>query len=183
MEAAQYYKEYLAGDDDALAQIIRLYKDGLIFYLNGYVRDITVAEELTQETFVKLVIKRPKFSGNASFKTWLYTVGRNVALDHMRRSKGTEVSIEDCPEAFDEEQELERIYLRQEDQILVHRSMGKLKQEYRQVLWLLYFENFTNKEAARILRKTTHNVEVLAYRARKALKTKLLEEGYVYEEL
>ena len=183
MDGAQYYQKYLDGDDSALAQIIRLYKDGLILYLNGYTRDILLAEELTEETFVKLVLKRPRFSGHASFKTWLYTVGRNIALDHMRRSKGRDVSLEDCPEALDEEQDLERTYIQQEDRILVHRAMRKLKQEYQQILWLLYFENFTHKEAAHILKKTTHNVETTAYRARKALKTKLLEEGYVYEKL
>ena len=183
MNGTQYYLAYLTGDDSALAQIICLYKDGLILYLNGYVKDITVAEELTEETFVKLVIKRPKFSGNASFKTWLYTVGRNVALDYLRRSKRNDVPLEDCPKAFDEEQDLERTYIQQEDRILIHRAMKKLKQEYRQVLWLLYFEEFTHKEAACILQKTTHNVETIAYRARKALKSKLLEEGYVYEKL
>lgn len=183
MDGAYYYQKYLDGDDSALAQIIRLYKDGLILYLNGYTRDILLAQELTEETFVKLVLKRPRFFGHAFFKTWLYTVGRNIALDHMRRSKGREVSLEECPEALDEEQDLERSYIQQEDRILVHRAMRKLKQEYQQILWLLYFENFTHKEAARILKKTTHNVETTAYRARKALKTKLLEEGYVYEKL
>lgn len=183
MDGTEYYQEYLAGDEGALAQIIRLYKDGLILYLSGYVKDITLAEELTEETFVKLVMKRPRFSGNASFKTWLYAVGRNAALDYLRRHKPREVSLEDCPEAFDEEQDLERTYIQQEDRILVQRAMKKLKLEYRQVLWLLYFEDFTHKEAARILRKTTHNVETIAYRARQALKTKLLEEGYVYEKL
>lgn len=183
MDGAQYYWEYLDGDDSALAQIIRLYKDGLILYLNGYVKSIMVAEELAEETFVKLVIRRPRFFGHASFKTWLYAVGRNVALDYLRRCKHRDVSLDDCSEAFDEEQGLERTYIRQEDRFLVHSAMKKLKREYRQVLWLLYFEDFTHKEAARILRKTTHNVEVMAYRARQALKTKLLEEGYVYEKL
>lgn len=183
MDGTQYYREFLDGDDSALAEIIRIYKDGLILYLNGYVKSIAVAEELTEDTFVKLVIKRPRFFGHASFKTWLYTVGRNVALDYLRTSKPKEVSLDDLPEAFDEEQDLEWAYIRQEDRILVHRAMKELKQEYRQVLWLLYFEGFTHKEAAHILQKTTHNVETLAYRARQALKNKLLEEGYVYEKL
>ena len=61
--------------------------------------------------------------------------------------------------------------------------MKKLKQEYRQVLWLAYFEGFTYPEIGRILRKTTHNVETMAYRARLALKKILTEEGYVYENL
>ena len=183
MDGTQYCRKFLDGDDSALAEIIRIYKDGLILYLNGYVKSIAVAEELTEDTFVKLVIKRPRFFGHASFKTWLYTVGRNVALDYLRTGKPKEVSLDDLPEAFDEEQDLEWAYIRQEDRILVHRAMKELKQEYRQVLWLLYFEGFTHKETAHILHKTTHSVETMAYRARQALKNKLLEEGYVYEKL
>lgn len=183
MDGTKYYQDYLNGDDTALAQIIRLYKDGLILYLNGYVKNIVTAEDLTEETFVKLVIRRPRFLGHGSFKTWLYTVGRNIALDYLRVRKPREVSLDECPEAFDEEQDLEQTYIRQEDRILLHRAMKKMKQEYRDVLWLIYFEGFTHKEVARILRKTTHNVETMAYRARQALKTKLLEEGFIYEKL
>ena len=183
MDGTKYYMDYLNGDNSALAQIIRLYKDGLILYLNGYVKNIATAEELTEDTFVKLVIRRPSFFGHASFKTWLYAVARNVALDYIRVSKRREVSLDECPEIFDEEQDLEQTYIRQEDRILIHRALKKLKQEYRDVLWLIYFEGFTHKEVARILRKTTHNVETMAYRARQVLKIKLLEEGYVYEKL
>ena len=183
MDGKDYYQKFLAGEEWALSEIIRMYKDGLLLYLNGYVNDLSLADELTEETFVKLVVKRPRFFAKASFKTWLYTVGRNIALDHLRRSKGKEVSIEDCPEISDDEQELERSYIRREERILLHRALKHLKPEYRQLLHLLYFENFSQKEAARILKKTTHSVETLAYRARKALKTKLLEEGFVYEKL
>ena len=73
------YRRYLDGDDGGMTEIIRLYKDGLIFYINGFVRDILTAEELTEETFFRLAVKKPKFSGKSSFKTWLYTVGRNAA--------------------------------------------------------------------------------------------------------
>lgn len=183
MECAECYQRYLNGDNSGLTQIIGMFKDGLILYLNTYVRDVLVAEELTEETFVKLVLKKPKFSGNASFKTWLYSIGRNIAMDYLRRSKSKRIPLEDCPEIVDDEIDLERSYIQQEDRIFVHRAMRKLKPEYQQVLWLIYFEGFSNKEAGRILGKTTHNVETMAYRARNALKIKLIEEGYVYEEL
>ena len=183
MDGAQYYKNFLRGDNDALAQIICMFKDGLILYLNGYVKDISVAEELTEETFVKLVLKRPKFSGHATFKTWLYTIARNVAVDYLRRNKKREISVEECPELCDEEKNLEASYIRLEDRILLHRAVRKLKPEYSRILWLVYFENFSHKEVARILGKTTHNVEATVSRARQALKIKLLEEGYVYEKL
>lgn len=183
MDISKYYKMFLNGDNNGLAQIISTFKDGLILYLNTYVRNIAVAEELTEETFVKLVLKKPRFSGDASFKTWLYSIGRNIALDYLRKSKKREISLDSYPEILDDEKNLEQNYIQFESRILVHRAMRKLKAEYQQVLWLIYFEKFTCKETARILGKTPHNVETMAYRARNALKIKLIEEGYIYEEL
>ena len=177
------YQRFLSGDESGLAEIICTYKDGLILYLNGYVNDLSTAEELTEETFVKLILKRPQFSKRCAFKTWLYAIGRNTALDHLRRSKKPEVSLEEYPQLGDEEESLEHACIQQEDKRMLHQCMKKLKQEYRQVLWLAYFEGFTYPEIGRILRKTTHNVETMAYRARLALKKILTEEGYVYENL
>lgn len=178
-----HYQRFLQGDNSALEDIIRAYRDGLMLYLNGIVGDIRLAEELTEDVFVKLVIKRPRFFGNSTFKTWLYTVGRNVARDYFRRCKRQTVPLDECAHLSDEEKDLERSYIVAQDRIVVHRAMGKLKPEYRQILWLVYFEDFPLSQAARIMGKTTHSVETLAYRARKALKEKLTQEGYVYEKL
>lgn len=176
------YQRFLAGDESGLAQIICAYKDGLILYLNGYVHDISLAEELTEETFVKLVLKRPRFSGDSAFKTWLYTIARHVAIDYLRRKK-QDVSTEDCKELADEQADLERTFLQQEQKLQLYEAIEQLKPEYRQVLWLYYFADFSHKEIARILGKSTHNVEMLASRARQALKTILNKEGFVYEAL
>ena len=176
------YQRFLAGDESGLAQIICAYKDGLILYLNGYVHDISLAEELTEETFVKLVLKRPRFSGDSAFKTWLYTIARHVAIDYLRRKKQN-VSTEDCKELVDEQADLERTFLQQEQKLQLYEAIEQLKPEYRQVLWLYYFADFSHKEIARILGKSTHNVEMLASRARQALKTILNKEGFVYEAL
>lgn len=177
------YQRFLSGDNDALTQLIHMYRDGLMLYLSGYTGNLCLAEELTEEVFVKLVLKRPKFAGRSIFKTWLYKVGRNVALDHLRRHRQSLIPLEECGEISDEEKELEQAFIAEEDRILLHRTMRKLKPEYRQILWLVYFEGFSLKEAAGIMGKTTHNTETLVYRARKALKEKLMQEGYVYEEL
>ncbi len=177
------YRRFLSGDNSGLEEIICVYKDGLILYLHGVVNDLQLAEELTENTFVKLVVKRPRFSQQSAFKTWLYTIGRNTAIDHLRRSRKAELPLEDCLQISDEEEGLEQRYIQQENKIMVHRCIKKLKQEYQQVLWLAYFEGFSYKEIARILHKTTHNIETIAYRARQALKTKLIMEGYEYENL
>lgn len=183
-DAIDSYRRFLSGDNSGLEEIIGVYRDGLMIYLNGFVGDICIAEELTEETFVKLVLKRPRFLQRSAFKTWLYAIARNLAFDHLRRHSGkSNISLDNCPELTADEEALERSYIRQEDKILLHRAMRKLKREYRQILWLIYFEGFTHKEAARIMRRSTHSAETLSYRARQALKRNLLEEGYVYEDL
>ena len=71
---ASSYRRFLNGDDEGLTSIIKDYKDGLILYLNGYVNNIYVAEEIMEETFFKLAVKKPKFNERSSFKSWLYTL-------------------------------------------------------------------------------------------------------------
>ena len=83
---ASSYRRFLDGDDKGLAEIVRNYSDGLILYLNGIVNNISVAEELMEETLYKLITKKPKFKEKYSFKTWFYTIGRNVAIDYLRHS-------------------------------------------------------------------------------------------------
>ena len=48
-----------------------IYRDGLVLYLSSLVCNISLAEEVMEETFVKLYVKKPKFKGKSSFKTWL----------------------------------------------------------------------------------------------------------------
>ena len=180
---ASSYRRYLSGDDNAIAEIVAAYKDGLILYLNGYVENIHTAEDLTEDTFFRLVAKKPRFSGRCSFKTWLYTIGRNVALDHLRRRRGNEIPLDEVENYLAEEADLERAYLREERKRSVHRAMRKLNPDYRQALHLVYFEGFSNGEAAVILRKSERQIRNLLYRARQSLKTELEKEGFSYEEL
>ena len=177
------YRRYLDGDDSAFAEIVREYRDGLILYLNSIVKDLSFAEDLAEDAFVRLGIRKPRFSERSSFRTWLYAVGRNLALDALRKRKRREtVPLDDCAELADMES-LETTWLREERKITVHRAMERLKTEYRQVLWLVYFEGFSDKEAAEIMKKSTHAIETTLYRARQALRTELEREGYHNEDL
>lgn len=180
---ASSYRRFLEGDDNGFVEIVRDYKDGLIFYLNSFTNNIYIAEDLAEDTFVKLGIKKPRYTKKASFKTWLYAIGRNVAIDYMRKNhKLHEISIDDCTELICDE-DLEKSYLQEERRIILHKAMRNLKPDYRQVLWLVYFEEFSNKEAAKIMKKSVHGVETLVYRARLSLKSELEKEGFNYENL
>ena len=182
--ASSYRRFRDDGDESGLVEIIKEYRDGLVFYLNSIVGNIHTAEELAEDTFVLLGTKKPKDKGKGSFKTWLYTIGRNIALNDLKRkARTTQISVDDCPEIISEEDDLEKAYIREEQKIIVHRALRKLKPEYRQILWLIYFEDFSNKEAAAVMKKSVHNVETLVYHARKSLKSQLEMEGFVYEKL
>lgn len=172
------------GDESGLTEIIIEYRDGLIFYLNSIVGNISTAEELAEDTFVLLGTKKPRDKGTGSFKTWLYTIGRNRALNYLKKhKKATEIAIDDCKEIVFDEHNLEIAYIKEEQKITVHRALKALKPEYRQVLWLVYFEDLKISEAAIVLKKSVHNTETLVYRARKSLKSQLETEGFVYEKL
>lgn len=178
------YRRFLDGDETGLTEIVRDYKDGLILYINSIVHDIHIAEELTEDTFVRLVVRRPADKGNGSFKTWLYTMGRNRAIDYLRHSKHRrEVPIDACTDDATAAHSVEEVYFREEKRRAVHRALSRLKPDHQQVLWLIYFENFSCKQAAKVMKKKVHTVEVVAARARKALSEELRKEGYTSEIL
>ena len=175
--AGKYYC-FLNGDNDALVEIIRDYKDGLMFFLGGFVNDLSLAEELMEDTFVRLYVKKPRFSGNSTFKTWLYAVGRNVAREHIRKeARRKSVPLEDHPELTDLTFDPEQSYFQNEDRVQLYAAMVRLKPEYRQVLWLSYFEDLPGKDIARIMKKSPNSIGVLLHRAREALKNELSKEG------
>ena len=82
----------------------------------------------------------------------------------------------------DDKAEIEEAYIKKEQQIKIHKAMRKLPQNYQQVLWLIYFEGFSNKEAARIMKKSLRSLESILYRARKSLRSQLETEGFEYVE-
>ena len=82
-----------------------------------------------------------------------------------------------------DEADLERTYLVTEQRINLRHTMQKLKDEYQQVLYLTYFEGFSNDETARIIGKSRKQTENLLYNARKALRTELEKGGFSYENL
>lgn len=177
------YCRFLDGNDDAFSQIVKNYKDCLTLYLNGYVGNIYIAEELMEETFFKLLTRKPHFSGKSSFKTWLYAIARNIALDYLRRQKNAPISIENYENILVEELTVEKVYLIKEQKIQLYNAMKNLSYEYRQVLFLVYFEKFSNEQVASIMKKSKRQIENLIYRAKKSLKQWLEKEGFVYEKL
>ncbi|WP_303836487.1 RNA polymerase sigma factor [Ruminococcus flavefaciens] len=180
---AKLYRRFLDGDDNGLAELIDIYNEGLSLYINSIVNNICEAEELMQETFVKIAIKKPGFNGKYKFKTWLYTIARNCTYDYLRhRSRYADFTIDECFYLSDEI-DIERKYLIDEQKIELHKAMQKIKPDYSQVLYLMYFESFKTDDIARIMHKSKSQIKDLIYRAKKSLKSELERAGFIYTDL
>ncbi|MBR3966929.1 MAG: RNA polymerase sigma factor [Clostridia bacterium] len=184
MEGAKgSYLQFLKGDDDAITEVIKEYRDGLILYLRSYTHSEWESEEICEEVFLKLILKKPHFKGESSFKTWLWRIAGNLALDRKRKSRRDEFfSIEEA-ENTPSEEDIFLEYLKTEQKKALHSAMKKLSEDHYRVLLLVYFENFTNSETAAIMKKSKRQVENLLYRAKCSLKKQLEKEGFIYEEL
>lgn len=181
---ASSYRRFLDGDDNGIVEIIRDYKDGLILFLNRYVNNIHVAEELTEDTFVRIVTRKPRFAAKYSFKTWLYTIGRNTAINYVKReSKISDAPVEDWDNLSRDEETLEQSYLREEQKIIVHKALSQINSDYGTVLYLKFFEDLTNEQIAKVTKKNKRQVENLLYQAKQSLKAELEKEGFPYERL
>ena len=166
------YSVFLAGDNTGFEHLVIRYKDGLIYYLNKIIKNITIAEDLAQDAFVEVYVHKERFvPGKASFKTYLYTIGHHKAVDYVRRSQ-KEVLMDfhaeenqdtvgmDSPEA-----EL----LQKEGKEELYRALDGVKEEYQRILILTELEGMRLKDAAKVMGKTETQAKVLAHRARKAL--------------
>ena len=181
---ASSYRRFLEGDDNGFVEIIRDYKDGLILFLYRYVNNIHIAEELTEDTFFRLVTKKPRYTEKYSFKTWLYTIGRNIAINYVKHSERiANVSFEELESIRSDVEALEQSYIWEEQRIMLHRSLSKIRTDYSQVLYLKYFEDMTNEQIAVVMKKNKRQVENLIYQAKQSLKAELYKEGFIYEGL
>lgn len=177
-KGAEYYAGYLNGSDECFYGLVREYYDGLTMYINGIVGDFYRAEELADDTLLKLAVKKPPFRGGSTFRTWLYSIGRNVALSSMRRDAQKCVGLDETAEGGarpDEE------YLRGEEKKQLYAAMERLRPEYREVLWLTFFEEMEPDAVAAVMHKNRNNIYQLVSRAKEALGKELEKEGFEYD--
>jgi len=182
---ASRYQRFLQGEQSAIEEVVEQYNRNLILFINRFVQNLTVAEDLAADTFLELMIKKPKFRQESSFKTYLFAIGRNKSLDFLKRqARLTSQPIEDLPLSDQASEEsstsgqtsIEAALIRDERRLALHRAIESLHAEYRDILHLLYFEDMSYGEAATVLKKSTKQVNNLAYRAKNALRTILKEE-------
>ena len=176
----ELYFRFLAGDNDAFEGLVRMYEDELSRYLFGVVNDYYEAKHLAIETFSHLVLNSKKFGGQSSLKTYLFAIGKNLALQLMKkRGREQHLSLEDVMEIQAAEDKTPHIVLEQdENRRILKEAMQTLKDDYHAVLALIYFEDMSYRQAGRVMGKTEKQIKNLAHRAKLALKKQLETGGY-----
>ena len=84
---AELYRAWLAGDGTALERLVGAYSDALVRFAYSYTGETAAAEDVAADAFAVLIVKRKPFSEGARFKTYLYKIARNKALDRLRKNR------------------------------------------------------------------------------------------------
>lgn len=157
-----------------LTLVYEKYHRELYLYIYSLSRNHHIAEDLTQETFLKALLSLPEEHGN--IRAWLYMVARNLFLNY-RKKASRNVSLEEEMKRSDEEKDLLANMIENERKLQLYQALKKLDMKKREILLLQYFGDLSQKEIAAVLHITPENVRVLAYRAKKELKKYMEQQG------
>lgn len=173
-----YINQIIEGNSNAFAVLVDRYKD-LVFTLSyKMVKNKEEAEEISQDTFIKIFKSLNKFKGESKFSTWVYKITYNTCLDRLKKNKkeNSVVYIEDFSEhqvkaietVFDTIDEKERNQ-RIQDCLLL------LPSEDAFLLTLYYFDNQSIEEIAKVMDSNANNIKVKLFRSRKKMASILKE--------
>jgi RNA polymerase sigma-70 factor (ECF subfamily) len=182
--AAQSQSENLAiahglkrQDPDLLDQLIDLYQHRLLRYLLFLTGKREVAEDLFQETWIRVLLRGSQYNGKARFDTWLFTIARNLVIDLSR--KRTMASLEEMSERNDDDRPFEiaisdpsplEQFQTREDCAEVSEVLLTLEPTYREVLVLRFYEELSLDEIATMTKAPLSTVKSRLYRGLAALK-------------
>ena len=176
-------------DNEALDVLVERYSTGLTLFLRGFVGSMEDAEDLMMDSFVAIATKRSWSARGSSFKTWLFAIGRKLALMHLRKSK----KIRHYGDGFDAEPEDTGVYtddaaqhpeiqfLKKEQNLKLYRAMEKLQPQYKEVLFLLYFEQMSYEEVEKVMGKSKKQLYRLCDHGKAALRSELERMGFDYD--
>ena len=181
---------------EKIEELVTLYREKLIYFIYRYVKDIDTAEDLAEDVFVEILLHPDRFREQSSEKTYLFAIGRNKAIDFIRKS--SKLTLLNGAGDFSSEEEMEFIMRkRRDDEVLLGSVEGdpeaellkkenaqelldalqNLRPEYGEALKLRYFEGLSYDEIGQIMDKDRKQVENLIYRGKNNLRV-LLEAGF-----
>lgn len=173
---------FQAGDEFAFVGIYNRYKGAVYAFCFKMLVDSEQAQDVTQDTFLRIYENRDRLLKTSSFKSWLFTIARNQCLNSLRRSKrhtGFDAGLESSLPA------LETPYSKMErnEQVqFITQFIQSLKPEYREVLILREYQNLTYEEIAAVTRSSISAVKSRLFKARRKLG-KVMEPMWTLESV
>jgi len=163
----QLVTRYLKGDERALELLIQQYLKPLYSFVYRYVGNARDAEDITQEVFVRMWKHIKKFDLQRKFKTWIFSIAKNAAIDFLRKKKTIPFSEFENEEGENMLAETFKDPSPLPDEVLEHKNltqmltsaMDKLSLKYRMILFLRYNDHFTFQEIANTLEEPLNTVK------------------------
>lgn len=180
-DKAQYdYRLVLSainGDQKAYEKLFKRYKDAIFFMLLKMVNNKNDAEDLTFEAFGKAFRNIKQYSPQYAFSTWLFKIASNNCIDFLRKKKGNTISI-DGKDDNENERSItlesnslnpEQDFIKNQKAKIMRNEVSRLKERYRRLIELRYFEEFSYEEIAEELNLPIGTVKAQLFRARELL--------------
>jgi RNA polymerase sigma-70 factor (ECF subfamily) len=176
------------GSEAAYRELLTRYERPVFSLIFRMVRDRETAEDLAQETFIKVLNNLDRYSPEFKFSSWLFKIANNLTIDHLRRRRVDTISIEGAPDAVTaesaratsiavvsgSESPLEELESR-ELGTAIERAIAKLRPEYRACIMLRHVEDKSYEEIAEIVKLPLGTVKTYIHRARHELRVALGE--------
>jgi RNA polymerase sigma-70 factor (ECF subfamily) len=169
-----------AGDDQALAELVERYQNDIFRFCLHYVKNIEVAKEMVQETFLRIYTARSRFEVSRKFKPWMLCIARNLCLNELKRRKMVQMETleEYASSAREESGEILRapedspyeLLLTQERHRYLLGVLDALPEESREIVVLRYFQKLSAREIADIVDSTEGAVRTRLHRILKQMR-------------
>ena len=174
------YELYWQGEEKAADELVLRHGDILTLYINGYLKDMHEAEDLMIETFALMFARRRPVSGEGCFRAYLYRTARNLAGKTKKKHRILHIGLETLPFEIPSGEHPEAGLFNSERNSQLYMALEKLKKEYQEALYLVYFEDMSYREAGKVLGKSESQVTNLVHRGKKSLREILGKEGFEY---
>lgn len=165
-------QEIIAGNTYLRNVLVKRHQNKVYAYINSIVYNKEDAQDLTQETFVKVFQNIHMFSQSYKLTTWIYTIARNHAIDFRRSAKTPTISVEDARINLDVymTESPEHTLIRDERNKNLWETITKLRDVYQTIIELRYYKGYTYKEIAQEMNIPEGTAKAYVHQAHKAIR-------------